>query len=97
MYFAISRRSLDNWVPEHLKEEYFQARLHWLLAEACPEHKERYIEQRTAGQAWEKEECCQKYNQITQRTLGLMKVEYSGTKQISHKKPTSISEIKTNK
>ena len=65
MYFAISRHSLDNWVPEHLKEEYFRARFHLLLAEACPEHKELYIEQRTAGQAWEKEKCCQKYNQIT--------------------------------
>ena len=35
---------------------------------------------RTAGKIWTKEECCKKYNQFTQRTLGLMKVEYSITK-----------------
>ena len=35
MYFAISRRSLDDCVPEHLKAEYFRARLRWLPAEAC--------------------------------------------------------------
>ena len=33
MYFAISRRSLDDCVPEHLKAEYFRARLRWLPAE----------------------------------------------------------------
>ena len=35
MYFAISRRSLDDCVPEDLKEEYFRAKLCWLPAEAC--------------------------------------------------------------
>ena len=83
MYFAISRRSVDNCVPEHLKAEYFRARLRWLPAEACPEHVQSYIRQRTTNQIWKKEECCEKYYTFTQRTLGLMKVEYSGTKQIS--------------
>ena len=83
MYFAISRRSVDDCVPEHLKAEYFRARLRWLPAEACPEHVESYIRQRTTNQIWKKEECCEKYYTFTQRTLGLMKVEYSGTKQIS--------------
>ena len=40
----------------------------------CPQHTESYIKQRTAGKDWEKQECCQKYNKFTQRTLGLMKV-----------------------
>ena len=83
IYFAISRHPLDDCVPEDVKEEYFRAKLCWLPAEACPQHIESYIKQRTAGQDWEKQECCQKYNKFTQRTLGLMKVEYSGNKQIS--------------
>ena len=83
MYFAISRRSLDDCVPEHLKAEYFRARLRWLPAEACPKYAESYIQQRTINQIWKKDECCEKYYRFTQRTLGLMKVEYSGTKQIS--------------
>ena len=83
MYFAISRRSLDDCVPEDVKEEYFRARLCWLPAEACLQHTESYIKQRTAGKDWEKQECYQKYNKFTQRTLGLTKVEYSGNKQIS--------------
>ena len=83
MYFAISRRSLDDCVPEHLKAEYFRARLRLLPAEACPKHAESYIQQRTANQIWKKNECCEKYYRFTRRTLGLMKVEYSGTKQIS--------------
>ena len=78
MYFAISRRSLDDCVLEDVKEEYFRAKLCWLPAEACPQHTESYIKQRTAGKDWEKQECCQKYNKFTQRTLGLMKVECSG-------------------
>ena len=49
MYFAISCRSLDDCVPEDVKEEYFRARLCWLPAEACPQHTESYIKQRTAG------------------------------------------------
>ena len=52
MYFAISRRSLDDCVPENLKEEYFRDRHRWLPAEACPQHVENYIRQRTAGQDW---------------------------------------------
>ena len=83
MYFAISRHFLDDCVPEDVKEEYFRARLCWLPAEACPQHTESYIKQKTAGKDWEKQECYQKYNKYTQRTLGLMKVEYSGNKQIS--------------
>ena len=78
LYFAISRLSLDDCVPEHLKEEYFWARLCWLPAEACPKHRKSYVQQRIAGQVWKKDECCEKYNKFTQRTLGLMKVEYSG-------------------
>ena len=66
-----------------VKEEYFQARLCWLPAEACPQHTESNITQRTTGKDWEKQECCQKYNKFTQRTIGLMKVKYSGNKQIS--------------
>ena len=88
MYFAISRRSLDDCVPEDVKEEYFRARLCWLPAEACPQRTESYIKQRTTGDDWEKQECCQKYNKFTQRTLGLMKVEYFGNKQISLKSKT---------
>ena len=83
MHFAISHCSLDDSVPEDLKEEYFRARLCWLLAEASPQHTETYVKQRAAGQDGEKQKCCQKYNKFTQRTLGLMKVEYSGNKQIS--------------
>ena len=82
MYFTISHRSLDDCVPEDLKEGYFRARLCWLPAEACPQHTETYVKQRAVGQDWEKQECCQNYNKFTQRTLGLMKVEYSGNKQI---------------
>ena len=48
MYFAITR-SLDDCVPEHLKTEYFRARLRWLPAEAYPEHAESNIQQRTAN------------------------------------------------
>ena len=69
MYFAISRRSLDNCVPEDVKEEYFRARLCWLPAEACPQHTESYIKQRTAGKDWEKQKCCQKYPFMTQFIL----------------------------
>ena len=98
MYFAISCCSLDNYVPEDVKEEYFRARLCWLPAEACPQHTESYIKQRTAGKNWEKQECCQKYNKFTQRTLGLIKVEYSGNKQISlTSKNISASRIKISK
>ena len=52
-------------------------------SEACPQHVESYVKQRTASQTSEKEECCQKFNKFTQRTLGLIKVEYFGSKQIS--------------
>ena len=79
---SLRTTALDHCVPEDLKEKYFRARLCWLPAEACPQHAESYVQQRTADQAWEKEECCQKYNKFTQRSLGLMKVEYSGRKQI---------------
>ena len=44
MYFAISRNSLDDCVPDHLKSDYFRERLRFLPAEACPEHAERYTE-----------------------------------------------------
>ena len=54
MYFAINRRSLDDCVPENLKEEYFRAKLCWLPAEACLQHTESYIKQRTASKDWEK-------------------------------------------
>ena len=82
MYFAISRHTLDDCVPEHLKAEYFRARLRWLPAEACPEHVESYIRQRTSNQIWKKEECCEKYYRFTQRTLGLMKVEFFNIENI---------------
>ena len=49
MYFAISCRSLDDCIPEDVKEEYFRARLCWLPAEACLQHTKSYIKQRTAG------------------------------------------------
>ena len=83
MYFAINCCSLGNYVPKDVKEECFRARFCWLPAEARLQHTESYIKQRTAGKDWEKQECCQKYNKFTQRTLGLMKVEYSENKQIS--------------
>ena len=91
MYLAISRRSLDDCVPEDVKKEYSRARLSWLPAEASPQHRESYIKQRTAGKDWEKQECCQKYDKYTQRTLSLMKVEYFGNKQISLTSKTYFS------
>ena len=69
--------------PQRCKGRVFSSKTLPVPAEACPQHRESYIKQRTAAKDWEKQKCCQKYNKFTQKTLGLMKVEYSGNKQIS--------------
>ena len=43
MYFAISRRSLDDCVPEDVKKEYFRATLSWLPAETYSQHADIYL------------------------------------------------------
>ena len=82
MYFCISRPSLDDCVPEKVKTEYFKQKLVWMPSEACKNHETDYIKCRVAGKHWEMPECCAQFHKYEQRTLGKMKVEFSGSSQV---------------
>ena len=82
LYFSISRQSLDDCVPEQLKEAYFKDKLTWMPADACPSHTNNYIQKKIAGEDWPASECCSDFNKFEQRTLGKMKQKFSGNQQI---------------
>ena len=82
MYFSISRQSLDDCVPEQLKEAYFKDKLIWMPAEACPSHTKDYILKKITGENWTASKYCSDFNQFEQRTLGKMKKKFSGSQQI---------------
>ena len=77
-YMALASDSLENFVPDHLKREFFSEAHEWLPSECCPDHREEYITTRCAGRVWVKPPCCIKRARYDLRTPGLFKLEYFG-------------------
>ena len=49
IYFSISKENLNDYVPHHLKPNYFRNKLKWLTSEVCPEHEEAFIQLTSHG------------------------------------------------
>ena len=67
LYFSISRQSLDDCVPELLKEAYFKDKLTWMPAEACPSHTNDYTQKKTVGKNWPATKCCSDFNKFKKK------------------------------
>ena len=80
LYFAISAGSIDELVPEDLKEQYYSERHLWLPAESCDidYHRETYIKSRTYDIPYLPLPCCRERFLYDKRTPGLFKVEWEG-------------------
>ena len=83
LYFSISRDSLDDCVPQHLKEEHFKEKRKYMPAECCDECLNKLIDVKVSGGMWTPPSCCQKRNAFDTRVLGLMKTEYEGKKAVA--------------
>ena len=60
LYFSISRNSLDDSVPQQLKEEYFREKRKHMPAECCDECLNKFIDVKVSGGIWTPPPCCQK-------------------------------------
>ena len=83
LYFFISRDSLDDCVPQHLKEEYFREERKCTPAKCCDECLSKFIDVKIFGGIWAPPRCSQKRNVFDTRVLGLMKTEYEGEKAVA--------------
>ena len=97
LYFSISRDSLDDCVPQHLKEEYFREKRKYMPAECCDECLSKFIDVKVSGGIWTSPSCCQKRNAFDTRVLGLMKTEYEGEKAVALTCKTYFCEGKSKK
>ena len=97
LYFSISRDSLDNCVPQHLKEEYFREKRKYMPADCCDECLNKFIDVKISAGIWTPPSCCQKRNAFDTRVLGLMKTEYEGEKAVALTCKTYFCEGKSKK
>ena len=83
VYIAISKEELEELIFPHLREEYFKnARDKFFPAECCKYHKNNYVKTRIEGRKWTRLPCCEKEHVRENRTPGLFKPEFSGSKWV---------------
>ena len=97
IYFSISKENLDDYVPPHLKPNYFRDKLKWLTSKVCPEHEEAFIQCKIENKEWDARPCCSSFVAFDNRTLGKMKVEYEGDNQVCLASKSYFCEGETNK
>ena len=58
-YVALAGKSLEELVKPHLRGQFYEEWDQWFQAEACDRHRQDFVTQKTAGQPWTPQPCCQ--------------------------------------
>ena len=77
-YFGLSKGSLEECVPQHLKRDFYTNYDEWFPSPACAEHKSEFVEAKMAGCEWVPGACCEATKAFEKRTPGKFKFEFWG-------------------